>query len=454
MTKVDPNSNNTSSYFSCPSCTSWFNWIVTQLSHVSNKLFAAINKVKTAVCGCCWPTQEASNKQLLKEKKIEEVDSVELPLLEELIELKEVEPTTEEQEKERKEKEADEMQKRIRANFREMQDKKPESQDDTFFIIDVLDQEPVTPQSVKLINETISDDFFDKAEKKLSKEPTIEELEKEKKPKGTALDGPTPEELEKAKQEEELKLKLENERKEKEAAELKLKLENERREKERKEKEADEMQKKIQANYRELQNKPKPQIDKFFIHDISDPVTPLSAKPINAAFSYDFLDKEQKELMKTALIEGLEKEKRQKGKALDDGDCLYDAFAQGLARLGIHKTVKELRQSIHNYVFKLDQGSDKNNWVKSSCSKDAYNELLEKILITAKEGTPRWGDSLIDGPILCELYKVQLRIWQSQYNEFNTISLSSIDLGDENYKQVIEICNAQGSLHFDPVFPL
>ncbi len=91
-------------------------------------------------------------------------------------------------------------------------------------------------------------------------------------------------------------------------------------------------------------------------------------------------------------------------KTEDTGDCFYDAFAQGLsAILGKTVTFQELRTIIKNHI---DSGADV-SWAKKKVPD--FNEWVQKVGLDSRTVIPVWGVTAVDGRILCEHFKVNLR---------------------------------------------
>lgn len=110
------------------------------------------------------------------------------------------------------------------------------------------------------------------------------------------------------------------------------------------------------------------------------------------------------------------------GKAIDNGDCFWDAYAQGLSKiLKRPVTIKELRQQVSKEVKRLDQGPAEANWVKEILKgdfMDTYEQYRDTVEYTCDEILkdkhsfyPVWGKESRDGKILSQLYKVNLKVY-------------------------------------------
>ncbi|MCB1118896.1 MAG: hypothetical protein KDK65_02950 [Chlamydiia bacterium] len=113
--------------------------------------------------------------------------------------------------------------------------------------------------------------------------------------------------------------------------------------------------------------------------------------------------------------------KEQLGFAIDDGDCFFDAFSAALYEAtGIYKTISELRKDVETVVKALPESD---NWVL-----DIFKQNRKKISdfqhykmdvgMTKEElerdefrrgAPPVWGQTKLEGNILCEIYHVQLQ---------------------------------------------
>ncbi len=159
------------------------------------------------------------------------------------------------------------------------------------------------------------------------------------------------------------------------------------------------------------------------------------------------------------------------GQAIDNGDCFFDAFAQLLSlHLKRKVTIKELRQIVSDYVHKLDQGPEEDNWIKKMIQKeyikmDTYESYKEYIGYTCEEAlqkkwVPIWGQQGREGVILCRHFKVNLIIHEvgcnddaaAQVDDMNNYweSDPAIYPRNETYTDKIEIGLYPG--HFVPIF--
>ncbi|MBS4170263.1 Uncharacterized protein NEOC95_000984 [Neochlamydia sp. AcF95] len=108
------------------------------------------------------------------------------------------------------------------------------------------------------------------------------------------------------------------------------------------------------------------------------------------------------------------------GTAIDNGDCFFDAFAQALnKKLNKSLTLTDLRRKVSEYVNALPS---QNNWIKDSLKEeygniDSYESYIKGIKHNSSEaekngGYPIWGKPEIDGIILCQLYHVNLKVYE------------------------------------------
>ncbi|WP_353273619.1 tetratricopeptide repeat protein [Wolbachia endosymbiont (group A) of Agelastica alni] len=148
------------------------------------------------------------------------------------------------------------------------------------------------------------------------------------------------------------------------------------------------------------------------------------------------------------------------GQAIADGNCFFDSFRQELEQqLKIKVTVKRLRQYCKEFaqnnppewfINAIANSHDNNGAVR----KETPDSYIVNIL-----SNNRWGDSEVEGRILCEKYRVKLHIvekhvvegkelWLDQIvNSEGSRSMDSIDYNEEN---TIHIIN-RGNAHFEPI---
>lgn len=128
------------------------------------------------------------------------------------------------------------------------------------------------------------------------------------------------------------------------------------------------------------------------------------------------------------------------GKAIDNGDCFYDAVAQAitsqLSNSNKPNTVKSLRLLCANYLYKLNAEKPKNNWVMESIEEDkgidSYQDHLTSLQYTQEEmtkfkfeskalsGYAIWGKPHIEGRILATQLEIKLHI--IEFHETNSTS--------------------------------
>lgn len=146
-------------------------------------------------------------------------------------------------------------------------------------------------------------------------------------------------------------------------------------------------------------------------------------------------------------------------KAVDEGDCFFDSFRQGLEQQkGIEVTVKQLREDCRKFarssppewfINTIANSHDNNGEV---CS-ETPNSYIGNIL-----NSNRWGDPEVEGRILCQEYNVRLHVaekapivdtgWIHQIvNKSGSRSIHKINYNEAN---TIHIVNG-GRLHFQPI---
>lgn len=158
------------------------------------------------------------------------------------------------------------------------------------------------------------------------------------------------------------------------------------------------------------------------------------------------------------------------GTAIDNGDCFWDSFAQGLNRLLERKvTIKELREIVSKEVKRLNQGPENENWVKRMIDKEvrraeSYEEYLVRVVLDGNEASemrfpPVWGQEARDGVILCRHFQVNLETHLSGCYDDHPSKMEDQDnffIGSQNYpygekfSSKIEMAIYPG--HFVPVW--
>ena len=155
------------------------------------------------------------------------------------------------------------------------------------------------------------------------------------------------------------------------------------------------------------------------------------------------------------------------GKAIDNGDCFWDAFAQALSRvLGKNITNKDLREKVSQEVHRLDKGPEEENWVKKMMKTDpmdTYEDYRDCVAFTCDENKkigklPVWGQEKRDGVIICNLYQVNLKVYgaglldeDGSLDDENNFYTQEDDYPNEQpYPQTVEIAIYPG--HFVPVY--
>ncbi len=138
------------------------------------------------------------------------------------------------------------------------------------------------------------------------------------------------------------------------------------------------------------------------------------------------------------------------GKAIDNGDCFYDALAQLL-----ESDVAALRQQVleklesdpERYKAEVAKKKKNNDW-------DTYIKLVGLPAEKLPEGAiPCWGDIHFEGKILAEIYNVQITCHQvlekkdREEAEIDVVPTPSIGPKDS---KLIELANV--GQHFMPVF--
>lgn len=170
------------------------------------------------------------------------------------------------------------------------------------------------------------------------------------------------------------------------------------------------------------------------------------------------------------------------GKAIDNGDCFFDSFAQSLNRLnGTSYTIKDLRKEFSDYVndpankneiiglISSDTPTIKDQSESAEEFKEridsefetTYKELKENSIYTFDESSEaRWGNVTLEGAILCKLHNVQMRILEvgviddskGKSKDINNYwKLDGVKFKKTDAIGTIEIASYPG--HFMPIIP-
>lgn len=157
------------------------------------------------------------------------------------------------------------------------------------------------------------------------------------------------------------------------------------------------------------------------------------------------------------------------GNAIDNGDCFWDAFAQGLNKIfGKNVSIQDLRQHVRNEIQRLDKGPDQENWIKNMMKgdfMDTYEDYRDRVAYSCDEMLKKglasiiWGKEDRDGLILCHLFKVNLTVYSAGCLDEDPAKMNDADnfysekrdiLADKPYSHTVEIALYPG--HFIPVF--
>lgn len=122
----------------------------------------------------------------------------------------------------------------------------------------------------------------------------------------------------------------------------------------------------------------------------------------------------------TLLGNQLEKTGKKHGKSVDNGDCFFHAFAQGLnlirkQRNELPLTSSDLREALESYVNDEKNSAAVNmifnnyNSTKICANLDEYKSKIGKSW--SETFIPIWGQSKVDGYFLCKIYNVNLSMW-------------------------------------------
>lgn len=127
------------------------------------------------------------------------------------------------------------------------------------------------------------------------------------------------------------------------------------------------------------------------------------------------------------------------GKAIDNGDCFYDALSQTLKHIGIDVPPKQMRLDI----AKALENSNTATMIEKNISNnflgiDSFDNYKKYVRYTHEElanlkkmdskapDAPYWGSADREGVILCELYKFKIRVLSAGF-------LESIISNDKKY---------------------
>lgn len=160
-------------------------------------------------------------------------------------------------------------------------------------------------------------------------------------------------------------------------------------------------------------------------------------------------------------------EKLKIGAAIKTGDCFFDSVAQGLneLKLGHHFTAKSLRKDCADYASKNRRSS---LWVYKAVIKDAgeyfvpkkdpdgevisengsnkkdyaksFYKYLECITNTHTADVPIWGRPNIEGRMICDKYKVELRVYSIE-EDSQKVTVTKITAHDDDPEVFMEDIN-------------
>ncbi|MCA4774724.1 hypothetical protein IHO40_00850 [Wolbachia endosymbiont of Mansonella ozzardi] len=95
------------------------------------------------------------------------------------------------------------------------------------------------------------------------------------------------------------------------------------------------------------------------------------------------------------------------GQAIDDGSCFFDSFRQGLEQQqGIKVNIEQLRKDCKEFAQNNPQ-----KWFTDAIARNSETVDDYKVNIMHND---RWGDSDIEGRVLCERYNVKSYIVEDQ----------------------------------------
>lgn len=212
-----------------------------------------------------------------------------------------------------------------------------------------------------------------------------------------------------------------------------------------------------------------------FEEDSDEEIKPKKPLPLAATKKYYLENGKECSLRTFKCIEKIEADlkalDKEHGTAIDNGDCFWDSFAQGLSRLLKREvTIKELREKVSAEVKRLDQGPVEANWVKKMIGKefaaaDTYEDYRDRVafdcadILEKKLSAPVWGQEARDGVILCRIYQVNLIVYTAGCLDEDLSKMEdkgNFYSGDpkyprgENYPNTVEMALYPG--HFMPVW--
>lgn len=137
------------------------------------------------------------------------------------------------------------------------------------------------------------------------------------------------------------------------------------------------------------------------------------------------------------------------GTTSDNGDCFYEAVAQGLTQVCSEKvTKKELRQEVFTYV----QKHKTDEWLTMAL-KNADSDYAEAVQWTSEEcevnkRSPVWGVDEIDLRILSDQYQVRFICNDAQWDDVSDDLLTSEpreieSLSGNRYERVVKIAYSE-----------
>ncbi len=147
------------------------------------------------------------------------------------------------------------------------------------------------------------------------------------------------------------------------------------------------------------------------------------------------------------------------GKAVDNGDCFFAAYAEALSNLkGEQFTHKQMRQD----VAKAFLSGDMIGKIVKDGSNGGYKDVFdweEKVVRNGDEGfVPMWGRGKIEGVLLCNTYNVDLVIYDvyestDEYGTNKKLHILENEFLPESERAAQTIYMAGYPGHFFPIFP-
>jgi len=131
---------------------------------------------------------------------------------------------------------------------------------------------------------------------------------------------------------------------------------------------------------------------------------------------------EWKQMLYRGLSKQLAARNLTHGKAEENGDCLFDAVSQQLAKVGIHRTKKQVREDIQDHLETCDDDTRYRALLRGNFEA-AYEDFVDRIGLCVEdvtEGAPIWGNKACLH-MIADIYHVRIESYSVMAFEITLI---------------------------------